>query len=106
MFVQMLLQDKYRPGVYCVTGLNIIQVMSLILRVIVSVLPAAQIWTHKDPQNFNGEGKLPIIFTPAEDRTRAPLQENPNLYRAGIKAGLYSKAVQVCVIYVTTIQTQ
>ena len=68
----------------------------------VHVLPAAQTWTHTDPQNVKGEGKLPIIFTPAEDRTCDPLHANPNLYRAAIKAGLYRKAVQVFYIPNTT----
>ena len=62
------------------------------------LLPAAQTWTHTEPQNAKGEDKLPIIFTPAEDRTREPLHTHPNLYRAAIKAGLYRKAVQVCYI--------
>ena len=61
-------------------------------------LPAAQTWTHTEPQNVNGEEKLPIIFTPAEDRTNDPLHAHPNLYHAAIKAGLYRKGVQVCYI--------
>ena len=43
-------------------------------------------------------GKLPIIFTTAEDRTRDPLHAHPNLYCAAIKTGLYRSAVQVCCI--------
>ena len=54
----------------------------------VPLLPAAQTWTHTEPQNVKGEEKTPIIFTPAEHRTRAPLHAHPNLYRAAIKAGL------------------
>ena len=61
----------------------------------VPLLSAAQTWTHTEPQNVKGEEKLPIIFTPAEDRTRNPLHTHPNLYRSAIKAGLYRKAVQV-----------
>ena len=68
----------------------------------VPLLPTAKTWTHIEPQNVRGEDKLPIIFTPAEDRTRDPLHANPNLYRAAIKAGLYGKAVQVCYIPNTT----
>ena len=41
---------------------------------------------------------MPIIFTPAEDRTRDSLHVNPNLYRAAMKAGLYRKAVQMCCV--------
>ena len=54
----------------------------------VPLLPAAQTWTHTEPQNVKGEEKLPIIFTPAENRTRDPLHAHPNLYRAAIKAGV------------------
>ena len=49
-----------------------------------------------------GGGNLPIIFTPAEDRTPDPLQAHPNPYHASIKAGLYRKAVQMCYIPKTT----
>ena len=66
------------------------------------LLPAAKTWTHPEPQNVKGEEKLPIIFTPAEDRTRDPLHAHPNLYRAAVKAGLYRKAVQVCYIPTNT----
>ena len=66
------------------------------------LLPAVQTWTHTEPQNGKGEEKLPIIFTPAEDRTRDPLHAHPNLYRAAIKAGLYRKALLVCYIPNTT----
>ena len=68
----------------------------------VPLLPAAQTWKHTEPQNVKWEEKLPIIFTPAEDRTRDPLHAHPNLYCAAIKAGLYRKAVQVCYIANTT----
>ena len=52
----------------------------------VPLLPASQTWTHTEPQNVKGEEKLPIIFTPADDRTHDPLHAHPNLYRAAIKA--------------------
>ena len=64
----------------------------------VPLLPAAQTWTHTEPQNVKGEEKLPIIFTPAEDRTHDPLHAHQSLYHAAIKAGLSRKAVQVCYI--------
>ena len=41
---------------------------------------------HTEPQNVKWEEKLPIIFTPAEDRTRDPLHAHPNLYCTAIKA--------------------
>ena len=68
----------------------------------VPLLPASQTLTHTEPQNVKGEEKLPIIFSPAEDRTHDPLHSNQNLYRAAIKSGLYRKAVQVCYIPNTT----
>ena len=68
----------------------------------VPLLPAAQTWTHTEPQNVKGEEKLSIIFSSAEDRTRDPLHANPNFYRAAIKAGLYRKEIQVCYIPNTT----
>ena len=64
----------------------------------VPLVPAAQTGTHTEPQNVKVEEKLPIIFTPAEDRTLDPLHTHQNLYRAAIKAGLYRKAVRVCYI--------
>ena len=66
----------------------------------VPLLPAAQTWTHTEPQNVKGEEKLPLIFTPAEGRTSEPLHANPNLYRAAIKAGLYRKAFQMLYTYI------
>ena len=68
----------------------------------VPLLPAAETWTHTEPQNVKGEETLPLIFTPAEDRTCDTLHAHPNLYRAAIKAGLYRRAVQVCYIPKTT----
>ena len=53
---------------------------------------------NMDPLNVKEEEKMPIIFTPAEDRTRDSLHVNPNLYRAAMKAGLYRKAVQMCCV--------
>ena len=61
----------------------------------ISLLPAAQTWTHTEPQNIKGEENLNIILTPARDGTRDTLHAHPNLYRAAIKAGLYRKVVQV-----------
>ena len=45
---------------------------------------------HGPTLSHKGEEKLPIIFTPAEDRTRDTLHTRQNLYRAAIKAGLTS----------------
>ena len=69
----------------------------------VPLLPAAQTWAHTEQQNVKGEEKLPVIFTPAADRTRDSLHTHPNLYRVAIKAGLYCKEVQVYYIPNTTI---
>ena len=58
------------------------------------LLPAAQTWTHTEPQNVKREEKLPIIFTPAEDRTRDTLHTKSLLRR--YKSWLVPQGVQVC----------
>ena len=55
--------------------------------------------THTEPPNITKGGKMPIIFAAADDQTHDPPHANPTLKRVAINAGLYRKAVQVCLIH-------
>ena len=122
MFVQMLLQHKYRPGIGCVTG-NVPH-----MRVIVSftfdtfsqvdcvsggifgnlkgsheqwlgtvfLLLAARTWTHTEPINVSGEETV-HVYGPTCDSNRGPLAYRAITQITELKSHMHRRPVTITI---------